>query len=217
MNMSKAVSDHYDEKYFNWQASIGEFGGWANQKKFQEFIPEAGCVLDFGCGGGYMLKYLKCRRRMGVEINPAAMVQAQANGIEVYGSTNEVPTGSVDVVISNNALEHTLRPLDELKELYRVLRPGGMIVFVVPCESVGYAYRPGDINHHLYSWSPMCLGNLFSEAGFSVVEVRPYFHKWPPRHRFLARVGGALLFHTACRVYARINRRWSQVRIVAKK
>jgi len=27
----------------------------------------------------------------------------------------------------------------------------------------------------------MCIGNLDTEAGFSVIESRPYIHKWPPK------------------------------------
>ena len=35
-----------------------------------------------------------------------------------------VPSQTIDVVISNHALEHTLSPFDELVELRRVLRSG---------------------------------------------------------------------------------------------
>ena len=36
--MPDLISTHYDDKYFAWQAPLGEFGGWANQSKFVEFI-----------------------------------------------------------------------------------------------------------------------------------------------------------------------------------
>ncbi|MFN8476043.1 MAG: class I SAM-dependent methyltransferase [Anaerolineae bacterium] len=214
---SDRVSEHYDERYFAWQATGGEFGGWANLTKFSAFIRPQDDVLDFGCGGGYLLKNLGCRRRVGVEVNSAAHATARSNGVEVYAATAEAPDDYVDVVISNHALEHTLRPLDELKALYSKLRPGGRVVFVVPCENVAHAYVPNDINHHLYSWSPMCLGNLFTEAGYRVIESKPYIHKWPPYHRQIARFGGRAAFDLACRAYGRIERSWAQVRIVAAK
>jgi len=215
--MSDRVSKHYDKDYFDWQSSIGEFGGWANQSKFADYISSEDAVLDFGCGGGFLLKGLKCRRKVGIEVNPSAAETARANGIEVFARTEDVPDGYVDVVISNNALEHTLQPLEELKALRRKLRNGGRIVFVVPCESISRGYKPDDINHHLYSWSPMCVGNLFTEAGFEVLESRPYIHKWPPKHRVIARVGGRRLFEIACRIYGRIERSWFQVRVVGEK
>lgn len=215
--MSDLISTHYDDKYFDWQASLGEFGGWANQSKFVEYISSNSRVLDFGCGGGFLLKGIKCSAKVGVEVNPAAAETARKHGIEVFGSVEEVPDGYVDVIISNNALEHTLQPLQELKSLYGKLKAGGKIVFVVPCESISYSYKPNDINHHLYSWSPMCIGNLFTEAGFSLIESKPYIHKWPPRYKLIARVGGRRLFEIACRIYGKIERSWFQVRVIAEK
>lgn len=211
------VSAHYDNNYFIWQAPLGEFGGWANQSKFEEYITPDSVVLDFGCGGGFLLKNLVCRKRIGVEVNPLAAETARKNGIDVYGSVDEVPDASIDVIISNSALEHALRPLEELTALHRKLKHGRNIVFVVPCESIGYAYMPDDRNHHLYSWSPMCIGNLFTEAGFVVLESKPYIHKWPPGYRVIAKLGGRWLFNLVCRIYGRIERSWFQVRVVALK
>ena len=215
--MPDLISTHYDNRYFDWQRSIGEFGGWANISKFTEHISTNSRVLDFGCGGGFLLKNIECSKKVGVEVNPSAAETATKNGIEVYGSAGDVPDEYVDVIISNNALEHTLQPLEELKALYKKLTAGGQAVFVVPCDSISYSYKPNDINHHLYSWSPMCIGNLFTEAGFSVIESKPYIHKWPPKHRFVVRVGGRRLFEIACRIYGRIARSWFQVRVIAEK
>jgi SAM-dependent methyltransferase len=215
--MTDLISTHYDNQYFDWQASIGEFGGWANQSKFAKYVSATSKVLDFGCGGGFLLKNLRCGQRVGVEVNPAAAESARKNGVEVFGRVEDVPDNYVDVIISNNALEHTLQPLEELKSLYKKLKPEGKIVFVVPCESISYGYKSNDINHHLYSWSPMCLGNLFSEAGFSVLESKAYIHKWPPKYKLIAGVGGRPLFDLACRIYGRIARSWFQVRVVAEK
>jgi len=215
--MSDKVSNHYNEEYFDWQSSMGEFGAWASQSMFTQYISSDSKLLDFGCGGGFLLKQLVASKKVGVEINPSAADVARKNGVEVYTSVEKVPDNYVDVVISNNALEHTPHPLEELKALHKKLVPGGKIIFVVPCESISYKYEPNDINYHLYSWSPMCIGNLFTEAGFSVIESKPYIHKWPPKYRFIARVGGRKLFDLACRIYGRIERSWFQVRVVAEK
>lgn len=215
--MQDEVSIHYDDNYFSWQASFGEFGGWADQIKFIDYISSDDTVLDFGCGGGFLLRNLICARKIGVEINLSAAAFAQKNGIEVYRNTKAVPDDFVDVVISHHVLEHTLNPLQELKILYEKLRDGGKIIFVVPCESVLNRYKPNDINNHLFSWSPMCLGNLFTEAGYSVVESKPYFHKWPPKFEFIARMAGRKMFEKICRVYGHISISYSQARVVAVK
>ncbi|HZP59440.1 MAG TPA: class I SAM-dependent methyltransferase [Opitutaceae bacterium] len=215
--MTESLAKHYDDRYFAWQAPIGEFGGWANLTKFQAHVRETDDVLDFGCGGGFLLKNMRCRKKVGVEPNPSARATAQANGIESYSKTEYVPDGYADVIVSNNALEHTLAPLQELTALHPKLKRGGKIVFVVPCESITHAYRPRDVNHHLYSWSPMCLGNLFTEAGYTLIESKPYIHKWPPRYRLIARLGGRPLFEAACRIYGRLERSWFQVRAVGRR
>lgn len=215
--MSDSISTHYDDKYFDWQASIGDFGGWANQSKFVGYISSNSRVLDFGCGGGFLLKGIQCSTKVGIEVNPSSAETARKNGIDVFGSVEELPDDYFDVIISNNALEHTLQPLVELKSLYKKLKFGGKIIFVVPCESINFEYKANDINHHLYSWSPMCIGNLFTEAGFSIIESKPYIHKWPPKYRLIAKLGGRILFEIACRIYGRIERSWFQVRVIAEK
>ncbi len=215
--MEPAASRHYDDEYFQYQASGGQFGGLANLFKFARFVAAEDEVLDFGCGGGYLLANLTCRRKVGVEVNPSAAEAARANGIEVYANTGEVPDASVDVIISNHALEHALHPLAELEALYRKLRPGGRIVFVVPCEGLHQRWRRGDMNHHLYTWSPMNLGNLFTEAGYHVVESKPLRHRWPPRHHLVARLLGWRGFHLVCRAWSFVGWSPGQVRLVGNR
>ena len=215
--MSDKVSAHYDDDYFDWQSEAGEFGGWANQTKFIKYISKDDVVLDFGCGGGYLLKNLDCKKRYGVEINPAAAATAKKNGVEIFDNVEAIPNDSIDVIISNNALEHTLRPLDELKGLKKKLKVGGKIIFVVPCESISMRYKPNDVNHHLYSWSPMCMGNLFTEAGFSLIESKPYIHKWPRSSQLIRKIGGRWLFELSCRIHGRLSRSWFQVRAIGRR
>jgi len=207
---------HYDETYFDWQKSMGEFGGWANKIIYEKHISADHVVLDFGCGGGFVLKNLECKKRIGIELNPSAAETARQNGLEVYSHVDDVADDSVDIIISNNALEHTHHPFDELKKLYKKLKAGGKIIFVVPCENISYRYKPQDINQHLYSWSPMCIGNLFTLAGFNVIESSPYIHKWPPNYLKVAKFGRRV-FDFLSRIYGQYERTWFQVYIHAEK
>ncbi len=214
------VSTHYDAGYYAWQKDIGAFGGWANSYKFMKSVAPDDTVLDFGCGGGYLLKSLACKRRIGIEPNPAAAESVRNFGIEHFTSPAEALAqlceGVADVIISNNALEHTLNPLQEIKNLRPLLKVDGIIHFVVPCDSISYAYDPTDINYHLFSWSPQNLGNLFTEAGYRVEYAKPYIHKWPPYYRAIARLGWPV-FNLACRLYGRLARNWFQVEVRARK
>jgi SAM-dependent methyltransferase len=215
--MVRPTTAHYDAKYFDWQSSIGEFGGWANLTKFAKYVRPEFNVIDFGCGGGYLLRNLQCRGKIGIEVSEVARQKARDNGIQTVASAEPIDDQWADLIISNNALEHVTQPLAELQRLRPKLKRDGRIVFVVPCETIRYKYRPRDINHHLYSWSPMCLGNLFTDAGFVVDESVPYIRKWPKRYRAIARFGGRALFELCCWLYAHWERTWFQVRIVAHR
>jgi len=213
---NKFASSHYGQSYFTWQSDIGEFGGWANAPLFRAFIKSGDSVLDFGCGGGWLLKNITCQRRLGVEVNPVAADVARKNGLEIFDTVTDVPDLAANVVISNHALEHVLHPLHELISLRPKLQPGGQAVFIVPCENTRTAYFPNDINHHLYTWNPMSLGNLFSEAGYLIVESRPLMHKWSVKFRLLARASGRRAFDLASWFYAHLGRSSFQVRIIAR-
>lgn len=167
--------------------------------------------------GGYLLNNFECAGKAGIEINPEAVKVAEERGIKVYSKVQDVPNDAFDTIISNHALEHVRNPLQELKGLFLKLKNGGKIIIVVPCETIKNAYRPADKNHHLFSWGPMTLGNLLSEAGFTVVESKPYIHKWPPNYRSIAKFGGRLFFEIACILYGRIERTSYQVRAVGVK
>lgn len=208
---------YYDDKYFTWQAPLGEFGGRANLIKFRDYIKPDDNVIDYGCGGGYLLQQLHCKDRLGIEINDTARKNAEGIGVRAVATATDVPDDWADVIISNNALEHTMRPLDELKSLLPKLKRGGRIIFIVPNESINWTYAPGCVNQHLYSWSPMSIGNLFTHAGFEVDESKPFLHKWPRNHYRLWAKLGPSIFQLVCRVYARWERSWFQIRVVAHR
>lgn len=214
------ASTHYDAGYYDWQRDIGEFGGWADQYKFRDSIRQDDTVIDFGCGGGFLLKNLNCKKKIGIEPNPSAVDSIRSlNMLHFYNAVDalqELGEGVADVIISNHALEHTLNPLQEIKNLRPLLKPGGIIHFVVPCEAISCLYRTSDINHHLYTWCPQNLGNLFTEAGYQVEYSKPYIHKWPRYYRHIARLGWPV-FNLACRIYGHLQRSSFQVELKATK
>ena len=207
----------YDSKYFEYQKSRGEFGGFVNQMIFRDYINENDEVLDFGCGGGFLLKNLNCKKRIGVEINPNAASLARENGVEIFMSIEEVPENLVDVIISFHALEHTHNPLNELQGLYKALKKGGKIVMVVPCESIRRKFKKDDIDQHLFTWSPMNIGNIMTLVGFEVSEVKPYYYQWIVSKRpIIVKLFGWKVYHFCCKLYGYLGPIY-QVKIVAFK
>jgi SAM-dependent methyltransferase len=161
---------------------MAAIGALVGARKFRHFVGQNDDVLDFGCGDGSLLRALG-HVRVGVEVNPVAREAAADQGVHVVGATSEVSDESVDVVLSNHALEHTLSPFAELLDLRRVLKGGGRIALAVPADDwrLDRQWRPVDTNHHLYTWTPLSLGNLLDEAGFRVESCTIWRHAWPPR------------------------------------
>lgn len=94
------------------------------------------------------------------------------------GCSIPLPTNSLDVVYSNQLMEH-LHPedaLDQLAEVHRVLNPGGVYVCVTPHRLSG----PHDISRyydsvatgfHLKEYTVSELYDMFTCAGFASVKV----------------------------------------------
>ena len=215
------ATKHYEETYFGWQKQCGKFGAFANRVFYEKYIKETDVVLDFGCGGGYLLSALKCQKRIGVEINPGAIVEAEKNGIDVVSSISAIKSESKDVAITFHALEHCQRPLDELKGIFNSLKKGGILVAVVPAESILHEFNPNDKNHHLYTWSPMSFGNLCKDAGFQIKESKALYYSWPPRYNRVAKIcqliGMPNLFHNIAKLYGKLEKKVFQVICICEK
>jgi SAM-dependent methyltransferase len=208
------MKSHYDKNYFEWQKEVGELSASACSFLFEPYVKPGHSVLDFGCGGGFILSALACINKYGIEVNLDARDQATRNGLIVHGGLAEMKEASVDVVISNHALEHVRDPLGELRLMKKVLKPGGRLVLVTPLER-GTSWQPGDKNQHLFTWSPMNLGNLVATAGYRVDSAEIISHRFPPFGMTIRKVFGRRLFHLFCLAWGSIYYPVTQVRVVA--
>ncbi len=101
------------------------------------------------------------------------------------GSTIPVPAGSIDLVYSNQLMEH-LHPDDarlQLQNIFTALKPGGSYFCVTPSRLTG----PHDVSRHfdrvatcfhLKEYSVGELAALFREAGFTRIRVYVRFLKF---------------------------------------
>ncbi len=207
---------HYDKKYFDYQQKIGSIGGFLNKFKFEQYIKSDDTLMDFGCGGGYLLNNFNVKSKIGFEINKEAHKQCKEFNINVTDNWDNIDDNSIDVIISNHAMEHVHEPLNILKKLYEKLKPGGKIVIVIPCEQPGessWYYKDGDINQHLYTWCPMTFGNLSKLAGFKIMNCTYLQHQWCPDYQTNWDKPD---FHKRCETNAKSNFNY-QVQLIATK
>ena len=178
--------NYYDSKYLSGQNSVAKDNIPTYLRIFRRHATEEMTVLDFGCGAGVLLSVINCKYKIGVDINESALAEAKKIGInEVHLSLNSLKQNSIDLIISNSALEHVPNPHEVLSKLYNILKPNGKIVFRVPHETLGWSYKPGDWNYHLYTWSPMAIGNLINDVGFTEIKVSIERSKRPPFFKLL--------------------------------
>ncbi len=171
--------EYYDENYFAFQKPLGEFGAKIKRKMFAPYIKKDMTVLEFGSGGGYLLKEMEAKEKLGIEINDMAREEAVRQGIRSVKRIEDVPDAYADIIISTSVLEHVEEPLTTLRKLRDKLKDGGKIVFHVPNESCEKEYIRSEVNNHLYTWNCLNLGNLFKAAGYFVCSVERIQEIWP--------------------------------------
>jgi SAM-dependent methyltransferase len=147
-------------------------------RKFRRFVTPDDDVLEYGAGTCVNLLEMVCRHRVAYDLSDAGASVAARNGIEFVTNLSELAGREFSVVVCHHTLEHVPDPLATLDEIKSLLRPGGLLVLCVPFETARTyrRYFPGEPNHHLFSWNPLTLGNLVSEAGLDVREshVSPF-------------------------------------------
>lgn len=217
------VSEHYvgqqGEAYFTWQNSHADTAGCIQARLYSQHLSGSGTLVDFGAGGGGLLNALRADTKIAVEPNPVAREHCRSVfGIRAVEGLEVLADDSADAVISNHCLEHVPHPIAALKEMRRVLKPGGVCVICLPIDDwrVQRTYSPQDINHHLHTWTPLLFGHTLSEAGFTVVGIGIVTEAWPPGYPTLYAKLPEWLFRIVCQLYSVVRRR-RQLLAVARK
>jgi SAM-dependent methyltransferase len=178
-------------------------------------------------------------RVIGVEPDPGAAGAARARGLDVRLGDLETAGFAderFDTVVMSHALEHVRDPIATLREVARVVRPGGALLLWLPNAAslearvlrthwIGY-----DAPRHLTTFGIATLTHALSCAGFSIADVRHEAiglewawairlwacAQWPRADRTLALLHP--LVTVACTplaVISAVSRRSGRVRVIA--
>jgi 2-polyprenyl-3-methyl-5-hydroxy-6-metoxy-1,4-benzoquinol methylase len=143
-----------------------------------------GRLLDVGCHVGVFLELAAGRGwdARGVEPSRWAASQARQRGLGVVCGTlqgSELPGDHYDVVTLWDVIEHFTDPAAELREVHRLLRPGGLVGITTmnldsPIARLLGPRWPWLMQMHLYYFSVRTLSALLNRCGFEVLGVHPH-------------------------------------------
>lgn len=131
-------------------------------------------VLDAGCGTGRFAAALSERGFDVVATDPHLPADPPAGPRYLRSPVESLPLadGSVDVVVARDVLEH-VDDAAALRELRRVVRPGGVLLVAVPGWPSLWGPRD-EAAGHLRRYRRRHLVRAVTGAGFRVTEVRGY-------------------------------------------
>lgn len=135
-------------------------------------------ILDAGCGAGGTLEYLaRYGSVQGVDVSPQMVEYCQKRGMSVScTSLSELPfrNDNFDMVFCLDVLEHIPHEKPALRELIRVVRPGGILVFTVPALSMLWGNHD-ILNNHYRRYNFGELQKLLTELNLAI-ERSTYFN-----------------------------------------
>jgi len=136
--MSGNYYEHYWEKT-GWRADDMPFRN-EEIELIEKHFDKQGAIIDYGCGSG--LRYgvaLKQRGNayVGADISLAALKQAASHGIRTSPINSDDGTvalddQSFDYAMCMEVLEHLMHPAQAIREIHRLLKPGGRLIVSVP-------------------------------------------------------------------------------------
>ncbi len=190
---AQEIGAYYPEQYHPYTRAIEDERSWflrldrryGLRKRcavITRRVRGVGRLLDVGCATGIFLDGM---RRLGwqvqgVELNPEIAAYARERlGLPVFAGTLEqaaFPSGHFDLVTLWDVLEHVHDPKGALREIARILRPGGWLVLSLPdpdcieARLFGPYWAGLDMPRHLNIFSRTVLTRFLTETGFTLLD-----------------------------------------------
>jgi len=177
VNLASLYANRFDAEDQAWKRRVWRIL-W--ERIFSKYVRPDDTVLDLGAGFCEFVNTAVAKRKIAVDLSEKLPEHA-AKDVEVHCAPAQdlafLRDGEVDVVFTSNFLEH-LPNKDVLtsvvKEVRRVLKPGGKFVVMGP----NIRYLPGlywDYYDHHIALSERSLAELLAISSFEVEEVVPRF------------------------------------------
>ncbi|KAB2946580.1 MAG: methyltransferase [Candidatus Methanoperedens nitroreducens] len=136
-----------------------------NIKKNIHFF-DGGYLLDVGCGRKPYESLFNVTSYIGLDIAGGGH-DDDAKSADVYYDGKVFPfiDSFFDYVISNQVLEHVLDQEQLMKEIYRVLKPDGLLLITAP-----FVWDEHEAPYDYWRYTSFGLNYFFSKKGFGIIE-----------------------------------------------
>lgn len=129
----------------------------------KEWVKETDC-LDIGAGDGLITSLIGCE---GIDSNELAVEMAKDKGVAVeVGDAYNLPDKQYKAVFMGDVIEHLEHPEDAIKEVARVLKPGGKFYVATPPKKGDEVQDP----YHYREYTPEELREFIEQFGFEYEE-----------------------------------------------
>ncbi len=134
-------------------------------------------IIDVGCGTGATLAALDdLGMAVGIDRSPQALHYCQRRGLKrlLLATAEALPLGSqvADVVLALDILEHIRDDGATVRELARLLRPGGLLIVTVPAVPELWSEHDEALDH-LRRYRAKRLRHILARAGFRIEKLTP--------------------------------------------
>lgn len=162
---------------FSKRSKIRDVGRWYVTmfvKETASKLSAGSSVLDAGAGESvYKNLFSHCEYKA-IDLAVGESKWNYAN-LDYVGPLHEMPVedGIFDAVLCTQVLEHLEWPRESVREMHRVLRPGGVLYMTVPM-----AHAEHQIPYDFFRYTSYGLRSICAHAGFDEIEVKPFGGLW---------------------------------------
>lgn len=146
----ESLKQHYDDLYIGDYMDVDSFSTWAHDglaeyrvKQTLEHVKDTPRkILDYGCGQGKWTPLLRSvfpnAEIVGIDISEVAIAKASckfphSRFLTLKGDQAPLADSSFDLIFSFHVLEHALDIAAPIKDIGRLLHPGGYACIIFPC------------------------------------------------------------------------------------
>jgi len=162
---------------FSGRSKTQDIGRWYVTRfveKIAASLPEKSLILDAGAGECVYKKLFAHCNYKAIDL-AVGESRWDYSTLDYVGPLHDMPIEDeiFDAVLCTQVLEHLEWPRESVKEMYRILKPGGKLFITVPM-----AQDEHQIPYDYFRYTSYGLQSICKHAGFSEVTVSPFGGRW---------------------------------------